>query len=190
MKKKLTQEYLKEALTYNPDTGIFTWNERPENHFKTKRAGRIINTKNRNKEAGYIKDGYLGIGIKNNKYKAHRLAFLYMEGYFPENQVDHIDRDPLNNKWNNLREVSNQCNSQNCKLFKSNTSGVCGVYWSRPLNKWMAAIMISGKSKYLGLFENFEDAVMARYNEEVSNPEWSCSVESTAYKYLKDHNLI
>lgn len=193
MKEKLTQEYLKECLTYDPDTGIFVWNERPISHFKTKRSYSTWNSHYSNKESGSenISNGYVVIRIDNKKlYMAHRLAFLYMEGYLPENQVDHINRIRNDNRWINLREVSNQCNLQNCNISINNTSGVTGVLFLKERSKFISQIMIGRKNKYLGIFKNFEDAVMARYQEELNNPLWSCSVESTAYQYLRDNNLI
>ena len=113
-----------------------------------------------------------------------------MGGYIPENQVDHIDRNRLNNKWSNLREVSNRCNLQNCNLSKNNTSGVNGVYWNKKLNKWRSLITVNKKHKHLGFFEDFDDAVRARYNEEVNNPEWTCSIDSSALKYLQEKGEI
>jgi len=191
-KPKLTQEYLKECLTYNSDSGIFIWNIRPLNHFKTKRACAVINTRNGNKEAGSIDKGSwcLSIRVNSKLYLAHRLAFLYMEGYMPENGIDHIDRNRLNNKWNNLREASQRCNMQNCKLSIMNTSGVTGVCWNKNWNKWESQITINSKTKHLGPYVNFDDAVRARYNEEVNNPEWTCSIDSSALKYLKEKGEI
>lgn len=196
MRKKLTQEYLKECLTYDPETGIFTWNIRPESHFKTKIGYNVFKNQFSGKKAGNIDiiSGYYKIKISEKSYQAHRLAFLYVEGYIPENQVDHIDRDRLNNKWHNLREVSNQCNQQNCNLQVNNKSGVCGVSWSGTCKKWKSSIGIDIKKNkrdiHLGYFDKFEDAVMARYFEELNNQNWTCSIESSAYKYLMKNNLL
>ena len=192
MKNKLTQEYLKEALHYDPETGIYTWNVRPENHFPSKRAFNALNSRSANKKAGSVnkESGYLSIRINSKLYLAHRLAFIYMEGYMPENGVDHVDRNRLNNKWNNLREASQKCNMQNCKLSIMNTSGVTGVCWNKNWNKWETQITINSKTKHLGSYVNFEDAVMARYQEEINNPEWTCSIDSSALKYLQENNLL
>jgi len=192
MKNKLTQEYLKECLIYNPETGIFIWKERPLSHFKNSHGLNIWNSKWSNKESGGLKcdSGYLSITIDDKSYYAHRLAFLYMEGYLPENLVDHIDRNRANNKWKNLREASQRCNLQNCNLSKANKSGVTGVTWRKSNNKWRSIISINSKNKYLGTFENLDEAIRARYQEEVNNPEWTCSVDSSALKYLKENNLI
>lgn len=184
-KNKLTQEYLKELLTYDPDTGIFVWKERLSNHFKNERDKNAWNTRYANKICGGNRDdGYILVRINKSNYLAHRLAFLYVEGYLPENFVDHIDRNPANNKWDNLREVSKKCNAQNCKLFKNNTSGVNGVSFDNSTNKWRSHIVINKKQKSLGYFENFEDAVRARYQEEIDNPLWTCSINSSAMEYL------
>jgi len=192
MRTKLTQAYLKEALHYDTETGIFTWLTRPVSHFKNSHECNNCNSRLANTKAGSVNkdDGYLRIKLKPKLYFAHRLAFLYMEGYLPENDVDHIDRNRANNKWSNLREVSTRCNLQNCNLSKNNTYGVNGITWHKRADKWMSQIMINSKSKYLGLFDDFDEAVLARYNEEVNNPLWMCSVDSTAFKYLKDRNLI
>ena len=197
MKSKLTQKYLKESLEYNPETGIFTWRERPENHFKDgKRFNKEINCKKwnsklSNKVAGTLnKIGYIAINIYDNIYLAHRLAFLYMEGYFPEYEVDHINRIRNDNRWCNLRHVTPMCNSQNCKILSTNTSGVIGVVFSKRTNKWIARLEVNGKQKNLGSYTNFDDAVKARYNEELNNPLFTCSVESSSFKYLNKNNLI
>jgi len=142
------------------------------------------------KEVGCFNgDGYISIYIYYKSYYTHRLAFLYMEGYLPENEIDHKDNNKINNKWNNLREVSHRCNLQNRNLLKNNTSGVNGIHWDKRSNRWVSRVMVNSKSKYIGSFDNFDEAVWARYNEEVNNPEWSCSVDSSAFKYLKEKGL-
>lgn len=191
MKNKLSQDYLKECLYYNPETGVFTWNNRPISHFKNQMYQDIWNLKYSNTESGYTNvAGYLSICINYKRYLAHRLAFLYVEGYIPENGIDHIDRNRLNNKWSNLREVSQSCNLQNCNLRKNNTSGINGVSWHKNKNKWVSYIVINYETKHIGIFDNFNDAVMARYQEEINNPLWTCSGDSSAMKYLKENSLI
>ena len=111
----MTQEYLKTILRYNPSTGIFKWRKPGHGRPKNKIAG----CKNNN--------GYIFITHNGKKYQAHRLAFLYMDGYFPENFVDHINRNPCDNRWDNLREVSAQCNAQNSAVRKRNNTGITGI---------------------------------------------------------------
>ena len=192
-KFKLTQKYLKECLDYNPETGIFKRKERPVSHFKNNKEStrKIWNKRYANKEILCVsKNGYVYIRINKKAYFAHRLAFLYMEGYLPENDVDHIDRNRSNNKWNNLREVSRRCNFQNKNVRKDNKIGIIGIQFDKQNKKYRASITINKKCNRLGRFENLNDAVLARYNEEQNNPNWTCSIESSAEKYLKENNLI
>lgn len=190
MKHNLTQEYLKEALTYNQYTGEWTWKERPERHFASFRAFKIWNKRYSLKKTYNInRKGYIDIVLNNRKYRAHRLAFLYVDGYIPENQVDHIDGNRKNNKYDNLREVNNKCNHQNCKLSKLSKSGITGVHYYPERKKWLARIMIDGKTINLGAYDTKDDAAIARYLEERDNPKWSCSVCSSSYKYLKNKGI-
>jgi hypothetical protein len=177
MKNKLTQKRLKEVLRYYPGSGIFRWRTRE------RRKKNII--------AGYKNSrGYIQIMIDGKKHPAHRLAFLYVHGYFPENDIDHIDRNPSNNKIKNLREVSRQCNMRNTGNRIDNTYGVKGVYWDKHANKWMVRICANGKDKYLGLYKNFNDAVIARYHAEKELNWKGCDSSSPAYQYLKQNNLL
>jgi len=177
---KLTQERLKELLHYEPKTGVFY----RKKSSRSALVGDIAGTRN-------PKD-YIRITLDRKFYTAHRLAFLYMEGYFPENDIDHIDRNPSNNKWENLREVSRSCNARNCKPRSNNTSGVTGVnYYNkrRPNKPWMARIKVSNKRIILGYFATKEEAVKARWEAEVEYSYPSCNTTSTAYEYLKEQEL-
>jgi hypothetical protein len=89
-----------------------------------------------------------------------------MTGKFPKLDIDHIDGNGINNKWNNLREVTRSQNCRNIKLASNNTSGFIGVRWNEENKKWRALIGIDRKSKHLGYFDNLEEAIMARKNAE------------------------
>ena len=178
MKTKLTQERLKEVLDYDPSTGVFTW-----------RLGR--RRVKRGSTAGCLKtDGYIQIMIDGKKFLASRLAFLWMEGYFPENDVDHLDRNPANNRWNNLREASRSCNIRNCGKREDNTSGVTGVCWYKAKSKWRSQIRLYGKGIHLGYFKTLFDAAQARWDAEVKYGFPNCNTTSSAYVYLKENGLI
>lgn len=178
MKEKLTQEKLKELLYYDFETGIFTW--------KVDRGG----SAKKGSVAGCLKNNYWHIAVNDKRYLAHRLAFLYMEGYMPENGIDHIDRNPKNNAWNNLREVSHSCNMRNCSLFKNNKSGITGVVWEKSTKKWRSNISIPKKNINLGRYDNLADAVKARWNAEIKYNFPNCNTTSSAYLYLKKYGYI
>ena len=176
-KQKLTQKRLKEVLDYNPSTGEWFWKVKA-NHYVLP-----------GDRAGSISNGYWYIGVFGRIYKAARLAFLYMEGFTPEQEVDHKDQDPMNEKWDNLRDVSHQCNMRNIKIYSHNTSGVTGVCWTKRGGKWLAHITVNNKLKNGGLFIDFGDAVMARWNLEKKYGWPNCQTLSSSYLYLKERGL-
>ena len=146
------------ALSYCPETGVFTWNQRKGRA----RAGDI---------AGYLmkqpKRGlnYIIIGVGGKTYLAHRLAWRITHGDWPEFDIDHIDGDGTNNRISNLRAVNNQDNSKNSKLYVTNKSGVAGVRL-HDKSRFRSSITVDGKSTHLGLFDDFFDAVCARKSAE------------------------
>lgn len=158
----ITQEELKNFVNYDPDTGNFTRIVRLSQNM---RVGDIAGCKHHKKHNGKT---YIKFRIKSKLYSAHRLAFLYMNGAFPSDQVDHINGDSCDNRWINLREVKPLENQRNLKKPKHNTSGTVGVQWHKKFNKWHARIQVMKKNMSLGLFENFEDAVTARKSAELS----------------------
>lgn len=176
---KLTQETLRKILHYNPNTGDFTW----------------LVHRGSNVTKGYIAgttmpNGYKKLQIDKVPYLLHRLAFLYMEGYIPEHCVDHIDNNPANNKWDNLREATKSCNAINSKVSKSNTSGVVGVTFDVARNKWKVMLKINKKRSYQARFNTFNEAVIARWKAEVEYKFPNCKTNSSAFLYLKTNNLL
>jgi len=165
----ITQTELKELLHYNPETGISTWIPRPLDLFSRLCAGKTWNTRYAGKPAGCVNKttGYLQILIYGKIYKSHRLAFLYMEGQFPKDQVDHVNHIRSDNRWKNLREVNRQENNRNQSLPRNNTSGHVGVYWNKNRKKWQSRIKVSGKLAHLGYFTEKADAVKARQKADV-----------------------
>ena len=137
----LTQTEFKSRFKYDPDTGLFTRIK----CFHSRYIGEAV---------GCIdKDGYLIINISKKLYKAHRLAFLYMTGSFPASTVDHIDRNKINNKWENLRDVSMSVNKQNMvNARKGNSTGFLGVSFCNTYKKFVAGIKVNGKRKQIGYY--------------------------------------
>ncbi len=154
----ITAEIVREFLNYDQDTGVLTWRPRAEHWFATHNAFATWNTRYAGTVAGRVNDhGYRMIAVFHHLYRAHRIIWLYMTGELPK-EIDHIDRDRLNNAWKNLRVVSRAVNSQNHTMQSNNTSGVTGVSWSTRDRVWR--VMIGGK--YIGCSKDFDEAVAIR----------------------------
>ena len=157
-------EYLKSRLDYNPKTGIFTWKYKDGDS----QGDKIFNTKFGGKEAGNKNSyDYLQIKIYNKNILTHRVAYLFMTGEWPQDEIDHINGNRLDNRWENLRVVSKEENRKNQKINNRNTSGATGVSWSKEENKWIVKISVNKKQITLGYFNNFNEAVKVRKKAEV-----------------------
>jgi len=150
---KLTQDRLKEVVSYDPLTGIFT---RKIDHANGLKKGVVCGTKIGDRKK------YLAIRIDRSLYLCHRLAWLYVTGSFPVGFIDHINGDGFDNRIINLRDVTNEQNVQaSLRIPKHNTSGFKGVSWVKASRKWVAGISINNKRKVLGFFMTPEDASSA-----------------------------
>jgi len=136
--KKLLNR-VNELLSYNPDTGIFTW----EVSRGCIKSGDI---------AGYLDpSGYITIRIIGKLYAAHRLAFLIINKYMPK-EVDHENGVKDDNRELNLRDAAEGDNHWNRNLNCNSTSGFKGVTWYKANNKWVSGIRVNKKRIYLGYF--------------------------------------
>lgn len=152
-----TLAYVKEVLSYDPETGFFRWR-------KSMRKNQIL----AGSVAGHVsaKLGYVLINFNGNPVYAHRLAWLYKTGAWPKNTIDHINGVRSDNRFCNLREATRmQNNNAFRRKSKANTSGYTGVYYHKQRNKWCARIMVFGKTIPLGLHETPEKAARAVQNE-------------------------
>lgn len=146
----LTAERLRADFHYEPETGVFV---------RTRRGGK--------KKVGTLHShGYLRIGIGQADYYAHRLAWLYMTGEFPEGVVDHWDRNKQNNAWSNLFDVTQSENGQNSCLRSDNTSGHRGVFFDSARRQWSADIWARGQRFRLGRFDSKDEAIARRVSAE------------------------
>lgn len=142
--RNLTAERLRELLHYDPETGVFTWNAT---------GGR----KRTDKPAGWVQGGRRFIGVDGVNVAAHRLAWLYVTGKMPLDQIDHINGDPLDNRFANLRDVSDMGNKQNIrKAKKGNLSGFLGVAPNK--KRWLAKITVNREQICLGTYDTPEEA--------------------------------
>lgn len=163
----VTYDYLRECLSYEPETGEFTWLERPESHFKNKKTHAINKTLHSGKKTGYLAgNGYVFIRIDNKLYRAHRLAWLYMYKEWPKEQLDHINGNRSDNRACNLRHTDNAGNRKNMCKRKDNASGITGVSWYKAYSKWMVVITDKKKPYFLGYFDSIFDAACARKSAE------------------------
>lgn len=153
----ISREEVLKVLDYDPVTGAFRWKVSRGNVA----AGR---------EAGYVNvrrgKSYRHVRVSGTYYPIHRLGWLILTGRFPEDQIDHIDGNGLNNSAENLRAVSNAENARNQRKPVNNKSGVAGVHWDKANAKWRVLISHNGKRKCLGRFDDFDEAVAVRKNAE------------------------
>ena len=142
----LTQSRLKELLSYDPETGVFVW---------------LVGAKFKGKIAGTDCYGYWQIRINRKNYRAHRLAWLYVYGEFPNADLDHINCVKSDNRIGNLRECSRAQNGFNVGLRIDNKSGFKRVHFYKASGKWQVGITINGKKKHIGYFATAELASAA-----------------------------
>lgn len=145
----MTQEELVARLQYDAETGIFC----RKNHVKHGLNGKAAGT--------WHPRGYRVVNVMGRRYLAHRLAWFYVHGEWPE-QVDHINGVRDDNRLTNLRPATQSQNNANSARRKDNSSGVKGVCYSAPMKKWQARIKPHGmKRVVLGYFDTLEDAANA-----------------------------
>lgn len=152
----LTQERLKELLHYCPEKGLLTWISKPS---------KFANIKIGNRAGSPTSNGYRSVKIDNRTHQEHRLIWLLCFGHLPK-YIDHINGNTLDNRLENLREVTLQENCKNCSISKNNTSGVMGVIWNKRINKWEARIKVDYKQIHLGVTSDFFEAVCLRKSAE------------------------
>lgn len=145
---KITQGKLRTLLRYSRSTGIFTWLKRPANPFMHK--GGI-------KAGTPIHHGYITIKLWGKHYLAHRLAWLYVTGDWPQGEIDHINGDRSDNSWRNIRDTTRAVNGQNRKHADGDSlTGVLGV--TPRGSRFRAQLVVDGKTVYLGTFDSARDA--------------------------------
>lgn len=149
--------YLHERLRYCEETGKLFWRTHPK-------MTTFWNTRYGGKEAFTADNGrgYRQGAIDGRPYYAHRIIWALHYGEWPPQDIDHIDHNRSNNRLSNLRAVDRSVNMRNSSRSKANKSGATGVYWNNSRSKWKAEIVVNGKSKSIGCFDSFDDAVIAR----------------------------
>lgn len=140
-------DFLSRFLAYDPETGVFTWRIRRGRCRPGDVAGNIDPS-----------NGYLRIRVDGTLYYAHRLAWLFVMGVWPEDQIDHRNNDRLDNRFDNLRPATNRENARNCLRGKNNTSGLKGAIFFKRDAIWVAQITVNRRNIHLGRFGSKEAA--------------------------------
>jgi len=149
MEDNLTQEELKRFLHYDPETGHFTWKVVTANRVK---KGAV---------AGHNDvHGYISISLHSVRYRAHRLAWMYITGEWPEDQIDHINRIRNDNRFCNIRAVTQRQNMANMK----NNNSFVGVWLCKTSQRWYAQL----DHKHVGCFVTHYAACYARWAAELA----------------------
>lgn len=153
---RLTVAELRQILRFDRDRNALFWLARPNiPAWNAKFAGRrAFTSKN--------KAGYFTGQINGHCYYAHRVIWAIATGKWPENQIDHKDRDRSHNALENLREATVLQNATNKTIHKNNTSGMSGIYWKKDKRRWLAQITRNGTTYHLGYFVERSEAEIAR----------------------------
>lgn len=164
----LKSEDISRLLRY--EDGKLFWKERNLDSFPSERVGRAWNRRFANTEAGTkrLENGnlYIYISIHGRVYPAHRLIWMLFNGSVPDN-VDHFNGNSLDNRIENLRNVTPKMNSRNMRRHVTNKSGISGVHWCATRNKWVVQCQINSKTSSLGRFDDFFEACCKRKSWEV-----------------------
>lgn len=142
-------EYINEYLTYDASTGnLYQLKKRPKIQ-----VGSLA--------GGINKKGYRYIQLNGRKYPSHHIVWFIETNSFPQKQIDHIDGNKTNNKFSNLREVTNKQNTENRGKQKNNKTGYKGVSFNNRLKKYVAQIQHNNKPIHIGVYQNSYDAHLA-----------------------------
>lgn len=136
-----------ELLSYDPLTGELRWRVARRNGYP---AGIVA--------GGVGPDGYWTICIDLRAYKGHRLAWLLFTGVWPQAEIDHINRNRIDNRIENLREANRSQNQVNSGTYRNNRSGYRNVHFHKLTGKYVAEIIRDKKRRHLGLFLTPEEA--------------------------------
>lgn len=149
----LTAELVRSLFSYDPDTGVFVWRVRAGKYPAGGEAG-YINSLNRR---------MIRITLEGKQYHlyASRLAWFYVHGTLPKEEIDHINGNSTDDRFSNLREATRSQQLQNTKLNVRNTSGFRGVSWVEKRAKFSAEIAANGMRRRLGYFDAPEEAAAA-----------------------------
>ena len=145
---------LRALLSYDADTGEIRWLVKRTQNAKAN-VGDL---------AGGIDDhGYVRITVDGRKIRAHRLVYWLM-GQEPPHEVDHINGNRSDNRWVNLRRADHLMNAKNAAKRRDGNTPATGVGFMKACQKWRVRLNHRGKSIFIGLFDDLDQAMAARLN--------------------------
>ena len=181
-RRLVTYEDVHELFNYDKDTGELTWKVQINPRAPV------------GKDAGYVNGrGYRVVKIFGTMYPVHRIIFLFVEGFFPEFEVDHINRVRTDNRWCNLRHVTINCNKYNRVRSRTVLGKINGVSLKkgRKGTPYEVYITINRTYYYLGTYNNLLEAACHRYAaEQCLGIDYMLTHESSAYLYLKQQGIV
>ena len=156
-------ELLKSLLGYKEEDGTLFWRPRPREMFSTDINYLRWNSEYPGTVAGRVtRAGYRSIKVMGEAFQAHRIVWKMVTGEEP-GEIDHINRDKLDNRFANLRNVSRSVNMRNKGLDANNTSGHKHIHWMPRLQRWTVQLTVPGKGqRQLAYCETIEEAVEVR----------------------------
>src|SRR5215469_11182218 len=147
----LTADFVRSVFDYSPKTGRLAWK------IKFSRKVRIGDEAGRPDDQRRVK-----VGIQRREYLAHRVIWLWMTGAWPTKEIDHINENPLDNRWANLREATPSENHRNRGKQRNNTTGYKGVTFDKRRGVYIAGVKLNGRRHSAGCcFKTAKEAYRA-----------------------------
>lgn len=143
----MNEENLLSTFRYEPETGLLYRMKSPKKRFE----GKVVGAKESR--------GYLQVRFEGRLYMAHRIIWFIVYGHWPQEEIDHINRDRADNRLSNLRLATRQENTWNASLRKDNRFGAKGV--SDRYGRYVAIIRVNGANTNLGYFNTVAEAAEA-----------------------------
>lgn len=152
----------REFMEYDPETGVCRWKSRNRKWFQRENDRKRFESRNAGKEISRRNaGGYLIVKVKYTSYLLHRLIWLIQTGDWPKDGIDHINGNPSDNRWTNLREATQSENNRNRRMSRNNTSGHNNVSFKN--GKWRARIILGNEDIHLGVYDKEKDAVSVQW---------------------------
>lgn len=166
--QSMTYEMIARLFRYDPETGMLHWCSRPEEDFPDERCQKAWNTKFHGKLAGYVNNQNnrrivrIAVDGKGHNFLSYRIVWMLHKREWPKHTIDHIDGDQSNDRIENLRDVEFKENCKNLAVPSHCKTGIPGVNWDSAKGKWQARVRDHYREVWLGYFDVFDHAVIAR----------------------------